>query len=464
MAPTLVHLNIVNPFPHALTDFTNKSNVVVQLSGNDFFSHITTTDPYTNLRHFTKLNIMKGSNDRKAFFKIIDSFFKNFEGQLVVVVGMFPRYININCCSDHRATQTEQKEIHNLVKLVNIGLSKMCNFHTKTGTAKFIFLHPESILQSAGLTQENSLHCDNVHLSDKANKILADAITATLSSHFHDSLSFFSASSPATPDVQPLPGHAGIVNGGQQICGHIVSIQMLADLRNFGVLGHAGNNRLHEALDVFLNNLQMNQVTYPSHLLAEIYRLTNLFPHGQEHSAGDIIRFLLQHLNVLTGSLVETATQSDCLRCGRTVDSEFSPIVSLMIPDVHSINISQLVYDHLYNLERKSETCVECGVPEDTVVITTGGGFVVVELHRTSHSFGQTVSHARVTFDPVPNSPIGDPLFIISRKPGHWIAYAKHQVNQTWFRLDDSNQPVECDPMAEQSQSNDFSVVLFRAT
>ena len=51
---------------------------------------------------------------------------------------------------------------------------------------------------------------------------------------------------------------------------------MLADLRNFGVLGHAGNNRLHEALDVFLNNLQMNQVTYPSHLLAEIYRLTIL--------------------------------------------------------------------------------------------------------------------------------------------------------------------------------------------
>ena len=143
-----------------LTDFTNKSNVVVQLSGNDFFSHLTTTDPYTNLRHFTKLNIMKGSNDRKAFCKIIDSFFKNFEGQLVVVVGMFPRYININCCSYHRATQTEQNDIHNLVKLVNIGLSKMCNFHTKTGTAKFIFLHPESILQSAGLTQEKSLHCD----------------------------------------------------------------------------------------------------------------------------------------------------------------------------------------------------------------------------------------------------------------------------------------------------------------
>ena len=157
--------------PFSLNEFENTEFLCLQLGGNDFFSHKKIK------QHFTNIEILKSDKNQKAFLKLLDSFFWSFTGKIVFIIGMIPRYLNVKCCYHHELTDNQLDSIFKLVKMINIGISKKCNFHTKRGKGKFVYLDPKVIIESLGVSWEAALHKDNIHLDKDINRLIGKEIT-----------------------------------------------------------------------------------------------------------------------------------------------------------------------------------------------------------------------------------------------------------------------------------------------
>ena len=98
--------------------------------------------------------------------------------------------------------------------------------------------------------------------------------------------------------------------------------------------------------------------------------------------------------------------------------------------------------------------CTSCQAQQqvqDTVLTARGTGrlggrFLILEIDRLSLGVRNQIVRRPVTFARTPNSPLLEPVFVIAQQPGHWICFARHRMNNSWFRMNDSANPVPGDP------------------
>ena len=90
-----------------------------------------------------------------------------------------------------------------------------------------------------------------------------------------------------------------------------------------------------------------------------------------------------------------------------------------------------------------------------------GGRFLIVEIDRLSLGVGNQIVRRQLNFARAPNSPLFEPVFVIGQQPGHWISFARHRMNNSWFRMNDSAMPVPADPFQTQGGNYLINYVVF---
>ena len=156
--------------PIDLMKYVNDDFVVIQVGGNDFFSHSKSG------KHITTVRVFTDSRSRKHFTNAIHEFLSKFAGRAVFIVGLFPRYLH-NCCEQHKLDDKTMRDIENIPVYVNIDIQGICNhFQTKVGKS-VICIPPEKL---HGLNHKDALASDNLHLKPSANRLCAESLLSEL--------------------------------------------------------------------------------------------------------------------------------------------------------------------------------------------------------------------------------------------------------------------------------------------
>ena len=156
-----------------ISKHTEKPHVFLQVGGNDFFSHA------KNGKHFLSVEFKNSKYYKKAFSRLVDDFCWNFSGKVLWILGIFPRYL-FDCCPEHTISEQKRQGMFNLVKDINIDLSKKCLFHSKRTNSKFVYIDPTEILFSIGKNWTEALSNDNIHLKTEINEQLANEISKSI--------------------------------------------------------------------------------------------------------------------------------------------------------------------------------------------------------------------------------------------------------------------------------------------
>ena len=218
--------------------------------------------------------------------------------------------------------------------------------------------------------------------------------------------------------------------------------------------------------------MNQNQVRHPGALLTLIQQTTNLFPPNVNHMAGDVLVFFLDpnngRVDTHPGSLVQVASRHTCQICPVANTTPFSYVLRIAISDSPvPINLDQLVNHRMANpLVFDCTSCQSVGQVQDTVVTVPGTGrlggrFLIVEIDRLSLGVGNQIVRRQLNFARAPNSPLLEPVFVIGQQPGHWICFARHRMNNSWFRMNDSAMPVPADPFQTQGGNYLMNYVVF---
>ena len=115
--------------PIDLMKYVNDDFVVIQVGGNDFFSHSKSG------KHITTVRVFTDSRSRKHFTNAIHEFLTKFAGRAVFIIGLFPswetvqwfpgcrqaselkqcaRYLH-NCCEQHKLDEKTMTDIEKIV-------------------------------------------------------------------------------------------------------------------------------------------------------------------------------------------------------------------------------------------------------------------------------------------------------------------------------------------------------------
>ena len=159
----------------SLESFVNDKFVCLQYGGNDFFAH-------ENCEHHIKnVRIFSNCHHKKRFSETINQFLCDFKGDIVWIIGILPRYLNIKCCPEHKLKEETTSKILKLVNDVNRDLQKKCNYFDKQHGKKVIFLDPNSLLPEPVLWENAS--DDQVHFSSSVNAHCAKVLLECISYH-----------------------------------------------------------------------------------------------------------------------------------------------------------------------------------------------------------------------------------------------------------------------------------------
>ena len=145
----------------SLDKFKNDKFVCIQIGGNDFFAH------QKSGFHFTNVQIFHSSGTVKKFCQIVNKFLSDFKGEIVWIVGLMPRYLNICCCSEHHLDEKNTANILSLVNKVNHNLQRMCDYFSKHQSKNIIFIDPKTLLPHDVSWEDSST--DHVHLKSSIN-------------------------------------------------------------------------------------------------------------------------------------------------------------------------------------------------------------------------------------------------------------------------------------------------------
>lgn len=160
----------------SLDSLKDVDHVVLWVGTNDLFAH------QKEGKHVTDITLFKNKGNRNQFSKKLSEFLISYNGKTVWIVGLIPRYLNISCCDKHKVGEDTKTEVLNLVKVVNIDISRKANYFSKNGK-NVSFVNPEELANTSSLDWTTALDRDSIHLTREMNETFADNMRKIISAH-----------------------------------------------------------------------------------------------------------------------------------------------------------------------------------------------------------------------------------------------------------------------------------------